>query len=171
MHRSFTFFFCEICHFCLTYETKKNAKNAAFFYKECKRTQRTTHSFIKNVKVEKNVCPAQPWLKSRTHQELIFWTYITTSKFSTTCSISKIEKITLKNLAHSIQQSYTSFKDVTRSTRRYWWTRPGERRSRRRQSMWWSTWMPTGKYSYMSVGNVDPFRQDQEKAEYVDAYR
>ena len=23
--------------------------------------------------------------------------------------------------------------------------------------MWWSTWMPTGKYSYMSVGNVDPF--------------
>ena len=26
----------------------KNAKNAAFFYKECKRTQRTPNSFIKN---------------------------------------------------------------------------------------------------------------------------
>ena len=44
---SFTFFFCEICYFCMTYETKKSA---VFFYKERKRTQRTPHSFIKNVK-------------------------------------------------------------------------------------------------------------------------
>ena len=31
------------------------AKNAPFFYKECKRTQRTKHSFIKNAKEYKNV--------------------------------------------------------------------------------------------------------------------
>ena len=35
--------------------TGKNAQNAAFFYKERKRTQRTTHSFIKNGKEGKNV--------------------------------------------------------------------------------------------------------------------
>ena len=35
--------------------TEKSAKNAAFFYKEQKRTQRTPHSFIKNGKEHKNV--------------------------------------------------------------------------------------------------------------------
>ena len=49
------FFVRKICHFCMTYETKKSAKNAAFFYKERKRTQRTLHSFIKNAKEHKNV--------------------------------------------------------------------------------------------------------------------
>ena len=34
---------------------EKNAKNAAFFYKECKRTQRKQHSFAKNVKERENV--------------------------------------------------------------------------------------------------------------------
>ena len=34
---------------------EKNAKNAAFFYKECKRMQRTPRSFIKNAKERKNV--------------------------------------------------------------------------------------------------------------------
>ena len=34
----------------MTNEIKKNAKNAAFFYKECKRMQRTPYSFIKNAK-------------------------------------------------------------------------------------------------------------------------
>ena len=37
----------------MTYETKKNAKNAAFLYKERKRMQRTPHSFIKNAKERK----------------------------------------------------------------------------------------------------------------------
>ena len=46
-------FFGEICHFCMTYETKKNAKNAAFFYKERKITQRIPLSFIKNGKERK----------------------------------------------------------------------------------------------------------------------
>ena len=32
---------------------QKNAKNATFFYKECKRMQRTQCSFIKNVKERK----------------------------------------------------------------------------------------------------------------------
>ena len=40
MLRSFSFFFCEICNFCMIYETKKNAKNAEFFYKERKRTKK-----------------------------------------------------------------------------------------------------------------------------------
>ena len=48
-------FFCEIYNFCMTYETKKNAKNAAFIYKERKRTQRTPRSFIKKGKERKNV--------------------------------------------------------------------------------------------------------------------
>ena len=49
---------CEICHFCMTYETKKsavfvykehkkNAKNAEFFYKERKRMQRNAAFFYK----------------------------------------------------------------------------------------------------------------------------
>ena len=33
--------------------TQKNAKNAAFYYKERKRMQRTPHSFIKNAKERK----------------------------------------------------------------------------------------------------------------------
>ena len=37
----------------MTYETKMNAKNGAFFYKERKRKQRTPHSFIKNEKERK----------------------------------------------------------------------------------------------------------------------
>ena len=53
MLRSFTFFFLEIDNFCMTYETKKNAKNDAFFYKERKRTQRTARSFKKNGKKHK----------------------------------------------------------------------------------------------------------------------
>ena len=32
---------------------QKNAKNGTFFYKECKRMQRTEHSFIKNAKERK----------------------------------------------------------------------------------------------------------------------
>ena len=48
---SFTFFFCEICNFCMTYETKKKVP---FFYKERKRTQRSEHSFIKNGKERKD---------------------------------------------------------------------------------------------------------------------
>ena len=32
---------------------QKNAKNGTFFYKECKRTQRTERSFIKNAKERK----------------------------------------------------------------------------------------------------------------------
>ena len=40
--------FCEICHFCMTYETKKERKECRiFFYKERKRTQRTPCSFRK----------------------------------------------------------------------------------------------------------------------------
>ena len=35
--------------------TEKNAKNATFFYKEQKRTQRTQHSFIKNGKERKDL--------------------------------------------------------------------------------------------------------------------
>ena len=50
MLRSFTFFFCEMCNFCMTYETKKNA---TFFYKEWKRTLRRFRSFIKNGKEHK----------------------------------------------------------------------------------------------------------------------
>ena len=49
--RSFTFFFCEICNVCMTYETKKNV---LFFYKEWKRTQRLFCSFIKNGKERKD---------------------------------------------------------------------------------------------------------------------
>ena len=37
----------------MTYETKKNAKNATFFYKERKRMQRTPRFFIKNAKERK----------------------------------------------------------------------------------------------------------------------
>ena len=37
----------------MTYETKMNAKNATFFYKERKRMQRTPHSFIRNAKERK----------------------------------------------------------------------------------------------------------------------
>ena len=43
----YVLFFARFDHFCLTYET---TKSAAFFYTEHKRTQRTPHSFIKNVK-------------------------------------------------------------------------------------------------------------------------
>ena len=46
-------FFCKICHFCMTYETKKITKKAAFFYEERKRTQRMPRSFIKNAKERK----------------------------------------------------------------------------------------------------------------------
>ena len=34
-------FFCEICNFCMTYETKMNAKNAALVVKE--RKERCVH--------------------------------------------------------------------------------------------------------------------------------
>ena len=44
MQHSFPFFF----EFLATYETQKNAKNATYFYKERKRTQRTQRSFAKN---------------------------------------------------------------------------------------------------------------------------
>ena len=46
----YVLFFARFHHFCMTYETKKSA---VFFYKECKRTQRTLRSFIKNVKERK----------------------------------------------------------------------------------------------------------------------
>ena len=44
-------FFCEICSFCMTYETKKNVP---FFYEEWKRKQRSFRSFIKNGKKRKD---------------------------------------------------------------------------------------------------------------------
>ena len=46
----YIFYFCEICHFCMTYETKKSTVLFAFFYYVCKRTQRMPRSFIKNIK-------------------------------------------------------------------------------------------------------------------------
>ena len=49
--RSFTYFFCEICNVCMTYEIKKNVP---FFYKKRKRTQRSERSFIKNGKERKD---------------------------------------------------------------------------------------------------------------------
>ena len=52
----YIYFFCEICNFCMTYETKKNTKNATFFYKEQKGTQRTPRSFKKNGKERKERC-------------------------------------------------------------------------------------------------------------------
>ena len=65
MECSFTFFFCEICNVCMTYETKKNIpffykkrkrtqRSECFFNKEQKRTQRSFRSFIKNGKERKD---------------------------------------------------------------------------------------------------------------------
>ena len=48
--RNILLFFCKICNFCMTYETKKNVP---FFYKERKRTQKTFCSFIENGKERK----------------------------------------------------------------------------------------------------------------------
>ena len=39
---------------CFFIRIEKNAKNAVFFYKEWKRMQRMSHSFIKNGKERKN---------------------------------------------------------------------------------------------------------------------
>ena len=48
-------FFSVLYEFLATYETQKNAKNATFFCKERRRTQRMQRSFAKNVKECKNV--------------------------------------------------------------------------------------------------------------------
>ena len=37
-------FFCNICHFCMTYETKKNTKNSTFFIKNVK--ERKEHRIL-----------------------------------------------------------------------------------------------------------------------------
>ena len=63
-------FFCEICNFCMTYETKKKAKNAAFFYKERNRTQRKFRSFIKNGKEHKKNVPFFYKERKRTQRTL-----------------------------------------------------------------------------------------------------
>ena len=49
------FFYKERKRMQRTQKKVKNAKNAAVFYKERKRTQRMPHSFTKNAKESKNV--------------------------------------------------------------------------------------------------------------------